>query len=288
MKPTKTRFAPFGRVSDGLLEDKRLTPTARLIGAWFQGRPRAWKFRAEHICRTLGVSRGAWQRARLQLIKKGYIIAIPRRENGRILGFEYEFVTAPETTSTAAVISSHEEARLEKPGQLTVGITTSGIQGWNQQPPTTNQMVVEVNDDEMQVEARLQLSKTPLIFPTKLEVAQADACRRTLSKLSLERQQVLLDELSGRLDGPVPVRNPLGYIRTLVVLELQGTFTPELAIGVAIARKARELDQARQQASPPGPADIGSGGKIDAEVSILSSETQVLRADLRARRQRWK
>lgn len=65
------RFA-FSAVPDALLEDKRLSLSARAVLGWMLGRPPGWKISLEHMKSVLGVSDKVWPRIRDELANAGY------------------------------------------------------------------------------------------------------------------------------------------------------------------------------------------------------------------------
>ena len=65
------RFA-FSAVPDALLEDKRLSLSARTVLGWMLGRPPGWKISLEHMKSVLGVSDKVWPRIRDELANAGY------------------------------------------------------------------------------------------------------------------------------------------------------------------------------------------------------------------------
>jgi len=65
------RFA-FSAVPDALLEDKRLSLSARAVLGWMLGRPPGWKISLEHLKSVLGVSDKVWPRIRDELANTGY------------------------------------------------------------------------------------------------------------------------------------------------------------------------------------------------------------------------
>lgn len=65
------RFA-FSAVPDALLEDKRLSLSARAVLGWMLGRPPGWKISLEHLKSALGVSDKVWPRIRDELANAGY------------------------------------------------------------------------------------------------------------------------------------------------------------------------------------------------------------------------
>ena len=84
-----------------------------------------------------------------------------------------------------------------------------------------------------------------LIFSPRLTESQRAALHRQLVVLPQHAAQQILDELAGRMQGS-EVKNPVGYVGTLIRRARDGSFTPELALAVAVARQRRE-ERLRQQ-----------------------------------------
>ena len=58
---------------DRVLEDTRLSPTARIVAAYCVNRPDRWKLGSANIRQALGLGLGMWSSARCQLIATGYL-----------------------------------------------------------------------------------------------------------------------------------------------------------------------------------------------------------------------
>jgi hypothetical protein len=76
------RGVRWGAVPEKLLEDTRLGPGARVLGAWICGRPPGWVFRPVHIRATLGYGKDAYRTARRELIACGYLSMDSERTTG--------------------------------------------------------------------------------------------------------------------------------------------------------------------------------------------------------------
>jgi hypothetical protein len=79
-----------------------------------------------------------------------------------------------------------------------------------------------------------------------------------LAALQAPLNQQVLDEWAGIIAAGAIRASPLGCLRALVTRAHAGTFTPERALRVAQARKAREraeVVQAQIELPAPGPID---------------------------------
>lgn len=78
---------PWAAVPVDILEEAALSPLARLLLVYLLGlaaRP-GWDIRVRHVQHALGLSQGAWQRARRELERAGYYsVARARGEGGRL------------------------------------------------------------------------------------------------------------------------------------------------------------------------------------------------------------
>ncbi len=94
----------------------------------------------------------------------------------------------------------------------------------------------------------------PLIFSATLLPSEQAVARTWLAELDAELRQLVLDEHAGMVRGR-EIRNPLGYLHTLVRVARAGRFMPTIAYRVAQARQAAEdraqsLRQAREAPRP--------------------------------------
>lgn len=96
-----------------------------------------------------------------------------------------------------------------------------------------------------------------LIWPRPLENdISKESCARLFHGLSTQRCQQLLDELDGAIEvrGPLSIRNPIAYLRTLIELDHKGELILEHAGRVAQERAdalERQALKAGAMATPP-------------------------------------
>lgn len=89
-----------------------------------------------------------------------------------------------------------------------------------------------------------QTSEPPLFFSGTLLPAEQEIAHQWLADVSPALRQLVLDEHAGMVRGR-EVRNPLGYLHTLIQAVRAGRFVPTIAFRVA---QAREEAQARAEA----------------------------------------
>lgn len=89
-----------------------------------------------------------------------------------------------------------------------------------------------------------QTSEPPLVFSGTLLPAEQEIAHQWLADMPPALRQLLLDEHAGMVRGR-EVRNPLGYLHTLIQAARAGRFVPTIAFRVA---QAREEAQARAEA----------------------------------------
>jgi hypothetical protein len=75
---------------DRVLEDSRLSPTARIIAAYCVNRPDRWKLGSENIREALGLGLGMWSSARRQLIATGYLSHFRIRDSDGLWAWVFE------------------------------------------------------------------------------------------------------------------------------------------------------------------------------------------------------
>lgn len=85
----------------------------------------------------------------------------------------------------------------------------------------------------------------PLIFSGSLLPSEQAAARTLLAELAPGLRQLVLDEHAGMVRGR-EIRNPLGYLHTLVRVARAGRFMPTIAYRVAQARQVAEAQAAAQ------------------------------------------
>lgn len=75
----------FGAVPINFIEDARLGAAAIRVGAWVMVQPLSgqWRISISEMLRRLCMSKGAWLRARKQLIECGYLVAPETRRRAR-------------------------------------------------------------------------------------------------------------------------------------------------------------------------------------------------------------
>ena len=93
-----------------------------------------------------------------------------------------------------------------------------------------------------------QAPEPPLVFSGTLLPAEQDIARQWLADLAPSLRQLVLDEHAGMVRGR-EVRNPLGYLHTLIQAAKAGRFVPTIAFRVAQARQeAQARGEAQRQA----------------------------------------
>jgi len=85
----------------------------------------------------------------------------------------------------------------------------------------------------------LVVADLPLVFSGSLLPAEQAMARTWLAELAPELRQLVLDEHAGMVRGR-EIRNPLGYLHTLVRVARAGRFMPTIAYRVAQSRQKAE------------------------------------------------
>ena len=101
------------------------------------------------------------------------------------------------------------------------------------------------------------LPESPLIFPARLSDNQKALAEKYLAQHPMALRQVLLDELSGRLQaesyGAEPLYDELRFLHALCRAAKQGDFVPNLGLKVAEARQQRHAQKQPDRTRPPQP-----------------------------------
>ena len=269
------RIKPYGIVQQSLLQDTRLSTTARLLAAWLAVRPDGWKVWRCDVLRKLGIGEQAYLSARKQLIEVGYLVVSGQRrvENGRFSNAEMTFVEEPECSQeisdhnifTAPLKSGYGEIRgakhvikspinswtdnnssapclpghglpdLGEPGHLVLTTKESTFETLKEQPQLPQLPKYEI----------VVVGSEKLIWPDALSQFERDSITKIFSKQKLQQEhcQLLLDELEGALEV-ITIKNPVGWVRTLAA---KTDFTPEHAGRIQAKRfnaqrlKAKEI-----------------------------------------------
>ncbi len=121
----------------------------------------------------------------------------------------------------------------------------------NPYPPPAPSPVISVGSSVSDCEKRSsgegepkQTSEPPLVFSGTLLPAEQEIAHQWLADMPPALRQLVLDEHAGMVRGR-EVRNPLGYLHTLIQAARAGRFVPTIAFRVA---QAREEAQARAEA----------------------------------------
>lgn len=124
-----------------------------------------------------------------------------------------------------------------------------------------------------------------LIFPEPL-LPEERAAAITLVQRCPDQAQMLLDELSGRLQKNTIHTSPIAYLRGLVQRAQSGHFVPELAAGIAAARRKTAEDamlRARREADAQRLAAEEATPEFQAKVAERQVQVRQMLDDLRSR-----
>lgn len=133
-----------------------------------------------------------------------------------------------------------------------------------------------------------QDSQDHLVWPASanLTFQQREAFRLKLQKLPQPFGQQVLDELQGNLAAGKEIRNPVGWLRTMIGLAEKGLFVPELADGIALARdRAQAQAQAAQKLGQPS-SSTSDGDAVKRGVAPSPEVVARIEAVLR-RKTKW-
>jgi hypothetical protein len=124
------------------------------------------------------------------------------------------------------------------------------------------------------------LCESPLIFPARLSANQKALAEQYLAQHPLALRQVLLDELSGRLQaesyGAKPLYDELRFLHALCRAAKQGDFVPNLGLKVAEARLQRHAQTQSDRTPQPPTSDADRQAQKQAAQKHLRSMLQNL------------
>jgi hypothetical protein len=87
---------PFTRISNGLLNDDRLSLEAIGLASWCQSKPANWVFHISHIKKVHKLGNTKLYRILQELVDCGYCVRSQARKNGRFATYDYAICDKPE------------------------------------------------------------------------------------------------------------------------------------------------------------------------------------------------
>ena len=238
-----------------------------------------WKFQLSEMCKTLGMTIYAVKEARKWLLKHGY--ATYKRIKFRFTVWQY----FPEPIAQETAHSPRIIERVEIPTVLQVEIQPAlevkellEVKEQQHEPALIDQQkaVVVFLKEEKQVEAviipslvspgLIEEDQAGLEYPVQLNQDQKKAAKSQIKKAPIDLQQAILACLAHyMIQGTV--KNPVGYLKTLVAAANNGTFE---VLGVTEPPKRYSPDNDPKQAeiaarrawtsSKPEVAKVGIAG----------------------------
>lgn len=123
-------------------------------------------------------------------------------------------------------------------------------------PVTHNKGFTKIGIPNQQDAAGKDSDGCALEFPDGLSSAEKASARVVLKSVDQTAAQVLLDEIGGRMRVQPPVKNVIGYLRTLVKRMDEGVFAAEHALEEA-GRRARANRRVAESALATAPRESG-------------------------------
>ena len=227
MRSEKTVFrirktSNYVSISRFTLEDKRLSWEARGLHAFLLAKPDDWKTCIAHLIKCSPAGRDKTRRIINELITHSYIIKSEQRsQQGQFTAPQYIVYETP-----------HD------------GFLDNAIKPQTEKPSTVKPLSVKPSPSDpsllsIQTEPSKQVTKTTtnkFIWSSKLSNKHQESIISLLDEIDTEPAQLLLDELAGQIDY---IKNPVGYLRTLLQAYLTGDFVPAKALQTQANRKAR-------------------------------------------------
>ncbi|WP_137920090.1 hypothetical protein [Hydrogenophaga sp. 2FB] len=263
-KPIRVRRSelPYGIVPQSLIEDSRLSTTARVIAVWFCVQSSNWELRVNHMRKVLAIGKDADLAARRQLKQFGYLQVNQKTKAGGVFAYlEYEFDPSPQLVgSDSATVGGFSAA-----GSPAAGSTDGGQASYLTRTSETTQ------EEQKQPPPQAKAARPPgggdLIFPGGLGEADQAACMQIMraARIDSGTQQEVLDELQGTLRSGRAVAKPAAWVRRLVGLHLAGSLVLEHAPQVAEARRSRAAHLARLADLAPTSPTTGTKPPLDMD-----------------------
>jgi len=118
-------------------------------------------------------------------------------------------------------------------------------------------------------------AEPPLVFSGRLLPAEQAVARTWLAELAPELRQLVLDEHAGMVRGR-EIRNPLGYLHTLIRIARAGRFLPTIAYRVAQSRQEAEARAtARRQDREALRRGLDPAARLAAREHLVRMRTQL-------------
>ena len=289
----------YAKTELAVLSDRRLTANDRLVYATLKAHRNhksgtAWPSR-QVIGAIAGCSDRAVSLATSRLVQAGYLTKQQRTGQSTLYGFplsgtpERAFTPTPERAFTHNKII--EEQNKEKPQlqrqpaerAVPAGVGVVVVRSDEKKSNLVSPVEPIASKAGIQIEAEpAPVSPVePLTFPVFVTLAIQAQMVRMLCGLPFADSQRLLDELNGAGQTRA-IKNPAGYLRTLLRLFLAGELIWEHADRIA----AQRASQARNQAALQRALNMKPGGHPpDTPAPPGKRDQSVMRAELAKMRQ---
>lgn len=301
--PTLAYHRALAAVTDGVHTGLMLSRALHLSRQDRQGAQSGWVTRTTcQWTEDLGLTRREQETARRLLVGLGLweerLVGIPRRIASRVrIDVLIGLLSIAE--SKYAIRTRHSEDLAQTPPQNAGSVvsdrwTPVSTRTPPQCPPnrhdsddrsatpqilrTTGVLVQPPHSCAVDRLPRTDLGGGGLIFPLGFAPEERDAARVLLAPVA-PQAQLLLDELSGRIQANAVRDSPIAYLRGLVIRATAGTFVPEAGVPIAVARRKREAEEAQRHQSRRADRD----GTDERESAAFQRRV----AERRAEMQQW-
>ncbi|MCY4419831.1 MAG: helix-turn-helix domain-containing protein [Gammaproteobacteria bacterium] len=220
--------------------------------------------RISTVANRVGVSRRTVQRAIQYLVQRGLVTVVPRNRNdGSSSSNLYRLMVGGgvNLTSPRDNMAPPPDRGVTPPchlchGEGVTGDTPLTTRRTVREPPPLPQGAKPESGMKSGSSGSGGEDASSLHYPEGLLPSERDRATVMVRKLSAPVNQQVLDEWAGIMVAGDIRASPLGCLRVLVQRAQEGTFTPERAMRVAQARKAKQRVKAQMEELPElAPAD---------------------------------
>ncbi len=217
----------FFILSRFVAQDERMSLEARGLLIFLLSMPDDWIVCISHLVKISPARKDKIRRIIKELIKFNYIKKEEKRtEEGRFLNPEYIVYEFP--------CDGYLDHLKDNGCNNTEAVTPSPVEPQGGNPPLQRKQL------KQNIQLTNKTTTKDFIWSPNLSRSHQESILTLLSVIDQKPAQVLLDELSGQLDN---IKNPVGYLRTLLNAYQAGNFIAAKALQTQTTREARESSE---------------------------------------------
>lgn len=223
----------FFVLSRFVAQDERLSLEARGLLIFLLSMPDDWIVCIGHLVKISPAKRDKIRRILKELIEFNYIQKEERRnEEGRFSNPEYIVYEFP--------CDGYFDHLLDYRSGKTAAVNPSPVEPQGNNPPLQRKQL------KQNIQVTNNTTTKDLVWSPKLNSEHQESILSLLSVIDQKSAQLLLDELSGQLDN---IKNPVGYLRTLLKAYQAGNFTAAKALQTQATRAEKQANEQAVQKS---------------------------------------